>query len=133
MRSAFSPPTAGSTTTSSSAVIALVPTSIVRLAMPPFARGATSPKLRPQHKIQSCHLGYPHLPLGNLTMPGVASHSLPVTQVARQDLGNEHVGCRDADADAPRQQPDHRVAGQFRVLLEPDQARRLDLPHLVQD
>jgi hypothetical protein len=46
-----------------------VPTSIVRLAMPPFARGATLPKLRPQHKIQSCHLGYPHLPLGNLTMP----------------------------------------------------------------
>jgi hypothetical protein len=37
--------------------------------MPPFARGATSPKLRPQHKIQSCHLGYSHLPLGNLTMP----------------------------------------------------------------
>jgi hypothetical protein len=37
--------------------------------MPPFARGATSPKLRPQHKIQSRHLGYSHLPLGNLTMP----------------------------------------------------------------
>jgi hypothetical protein len=43
---------------------------------------------------------------------------------------NQHVGCLDADADDPRQQPDHRVAGQFRVLLEPDQARRLDLPDL---
>src|SRR5271165_7631984 len=55
MRSAFSPPTAGSTTTSSSTVITSVPASIVRLAMPPFAPGATSLAVRPQHNFQSCH------------------------------------------------------------------------------
>ena len=53
MRSAFFPFTAGSITTSSSAAITSVPTNIVRLAMPPFAHGATSVKLRLQHNLQS--------------------------------------------------------------------------------
>jgi hypothetical protein len=48
---------------------------------------------------------------------GVASHRLPVTQAARQNLTDEQVCCPDADADDPRQPPDHRVGGQFRVRL----------------
>ena len=70
MRSAFSPSIAGSTTTSSSAVITSTPISIVRLAMPPFAHGAVSPNLRVPDKLQSCHFGYQRPPIGNLTMPG---------------------------------------------------------------
>jgi hypothetical protein len=64
---------------------------------------------------------------------GSASDGLPVTQIARQDLVDEHVRGLDADADDPRQQPDHRMAGEFRVLLEPGQTRRLDFPDLVHD
>ena len=44
MRSAFAPPTARSTTTSSSAVIASAPNSTARLAMPPFTPGVRSSK-----------------------------------------------------------------------------------------
>jgi hypothetical protein len=57
-----------STTTSSYVVIASAPTSIVRLAMLPFAPGGMTPRLRLQHKTQSC-LGYPRPPFGNLIMP----------------------------------------------------------------
>jgi class 3 adenylate cyclase len=47
------PMAAGSITTSNFAAITSVPTNIVRLAMPPFAHGATSAKLRPQHNLQN--------------------------------------------------------------------------------
>jgi len=53
----------------SSAVIASAPSSIARLAMPPFARGAVSPKLRLQRKIQRCRFGPSPSATGNLTMP----------------------------------------------------------------
>ena len=43
-------------------VIGSMPTSIVRLATPPFEHGVTSPKLCPRHNFQSSHLGYQCLP-----------------------------------------------------------------------
>ena len=53
-RSVSSQPTAGSTTISSSAVITSLPTNIVRLAIPHFAHGVTSPVLRLLHNPPSC-------------------------------------------------------------------------------
>ena len=58
MHSAFFPFTAGSITPSSFAAITSVLTNIVQLAMPPFAHGATSAKLRPQHNLQSRLFGH---------------------------------------------------------------------------
>ena len=58
----------------------LVPISIVRLAMPPFARGAMSPKLLPLYNLQS-RIFRPSTPAtGNLTAPvPVVSTVFPLT------------------------------------------------------
>src|SRR5260370_1029659 len=53
--------------------------------------------------------------------------------VARQDLVYQHVRRLDADTDDPREHKDHRMVALFGVLLEPDQARHLDLSDLVDD
>jgi hypothetical protein len=80
----------GSTTISSSAVITSLPTSIVRLAIPHFAHGVTSPVLRLLHNPQSAVFVHQHPPIGNLTTP-VKNIARPVRVFRIQIAGNAGV------------------------------------------
>src|SRR5215467_11073591 len=92
MRSASSPPTVGSTTTSNSVVITSMPASIARLAMPRSARGTRLPKLRLQRDPSAAGFAHHASATGNLTIPGEGMDAATLARAGEPFFTTKGVG-----------------------------------------
>src|SRR5215467_4097265 len=68
--------------------------------------------------------------VGRPREPSVARHGASITQVARQDLLDQHIRRLDANADHTHQNEDHQIWSSFGGLLQLLEARLLYLPDL---